>query len=160
MLSIEPAKSYAILIGASQFEDKKLYSLPSVENNVWELKRLFADPRVIGIPCDNVTVIGNASSASEILSPLAKNIKKSSKNNTLYTLIIYYAGHGLFPIRHARDESQNFYLATKNTETSLPLEWSNALAILSWFIGCRYQYRIFSTKTDYLHTGLLLYSFS
>ncbi len=84
MLSIEPAKSYAILIGASQFEDKKLYSLPSVENNVWELKRLFADPRVIGIPCDNVTVIGNASSASEILSPLAKNIKKASKNHTSY----------------------------------------------------------------------------
>jgi hypothetical protein len=110
MLSIDPVNTQAILIGASQFEQSdKLPSLPAVENNVWALKRLFADFNIMGIPCDNITVIGNALSSDEITSQLLPVVPKAKD-----TLIIYYAGHGVVcPKRF-------FYLATKNTINSKP----------------------------------------
>jgi len=116
-LSIEPSTTQAILIGTSEFEQKdKLLSLPAVENNLYELQRLLADSKVIGIPDKNITVIVNALSAdTEILPKLIDIVPKA-----IDTLIIYYAGHGII------GNDQKLYLATKNTIHKMP-QFSGAL---------------------------------
>jgi hypothetical protein len=109
MLSINPANTQAILIGASQFEkDDNLLPLPAVKNNVRDLRALFADPKVMGIPDNNIISIVDELSREEILLQLESSVKKASD-----TLIIYYAGHGV-PYEKA------LYLATTNTEFSKP----------------------------------------
>jgi hypothetical protein len=59
-ISIEPANTQVILVGASQFSsDEKLLPLPAVENNIRDLKKLFINPKIVGIPIDNLTEIVN-----------------------------------------------------------------------------------------------------
>jgi hypothetical protein len=88
-LSIDPTRTQAILIGASEFEDEKLFSLEGAKNNVLELQRLFTDPEVIGIPDGNIISIVNALSGDDISHQLDDIVS----NKVLDTLIIYYAGH-------------------------------------------------------------------
>jgi hypothetical protein len=115
--SIEPANTQAILIGACEFEDQKLLSLPAVENNIQALKQLLIHPNIVGIPEDNInTKCVNARVDAEILPELVTTVK-----NALETLIIYYAGHGVI------GKDKNLYLATKNTIHATP-ELSSALA--------------------------------
>jgi hypothetical protein len=114
-LSIEPNTTQAILIGASEFDDEELLPLPAVKNNISELERLLAEPKVIGIPRENTTSIVNALSGDDISRKINDIVTKA-----LDTLIIYYAGHGVMGLH------QKLYLATKNTHRSKP-EFSGAL---------------------------------
>ena len=117
-LSIDPTNTQAILIGASEFKyNEKLPPIPAVTKNVDKLGQLLADPNIMGIPKDNITVIHNALLSDMITLELIEIIPKASD-----TLIIYYVGHGL-----SCPKQKLFYLATQNTDNSDP-EATGALA--------------------------------
>jgi len=104
-LSINTEKTRVILIGNSEFEDENLLSLPSVENNICDLKDLFVCPNIIGIPEQNITAIINNPSERHSLDLIISTLRYASD-----TLIFYYAGHGVQGGR-----SKRLYLATQMT---------------------------------------------
>ena len=108
-ISIEPANTQVILIGASQFSDDKLLSLPAVENNIRELKKILINPSIVGIPVDNITEMVNKPFGTDVLSQLLNNVKR------LETLIFYYVGHGVIG-----KDKKGIYLATENTRHAMP----------------------------------------
>jgi hypothetical protein len=81
--------SRIILIGTSEYLDEKLPSLPSVINNIVELKRLIEDSEVIGIPSQNICTLLDQEHASVVATQLALQAREAFD-----TLFIYYAGHG------------------------------------------------------------------
>jgi Caspase domain len=91
MLTVNPEKTQAILIGASSFpNDNKLCPLPGVVNNINDLASLFQDTQLVGIPSHNITIILDEENPSTVGSKLAQKAKLA-----VDTLIVYYAGHGL-----------------------------------------------------------------
>jgi len=116
MLSIEPEKTRAVLIGASRFsrDPDNLPPLPAVKSNISDLKKVLADGNVIGIPPENITDILDESNPARILEELAKASREAED-----TLIVYYAGHGL-----VGKTSPQFFLATEGT-TDEDLEYNS-----------------------------------
>jgi len=108
-ISIKPASTQVILIGASQFSDKKLLPLPAVENNIRELKNLLINSNIVGIPVDNITEIVNEPFGTDVLSELISKVK------VFDTLIFYYVGHGV-----TGKDKKGIYLATENTQHAMP----------------------------------------
>jgi len=105
-LSYGPA-SMVVLIGTSACpnDEKNLPPLPHAQANVEELKRLFLDREVVGLPESNVIAIVDEPEASSILTKVDIAAKAATD-----TLIIYYTGHGLYGDQHAA-----LYLTSKNT---------------------------------------------
>jgi hypothetical protein len=88
-LSFNFNDTQVILIGTKSYEDINLPELPAVENNLIELKNVFSDNTIIGIPESNIHIIFDEVYASNI----GKKLSEISKN-TQDTLLVYYAGHG------------------------------------------------------------------
>ena len=103
-------KSRVVLIGTSECpkDGDNLPPLPQVRANVRELQRLFLDTDVIGLRGENIVVtILDGLEASEILTRL-----EEVANEATDTLIVYYAGHGLYGDQYAA-----LYLTSKNTRS-------------------------------------------
>ena len=111
MLSIEPKKTYVILMGASEFKEQenKWLPLPAVKRNIWKLKRLLTNDKILGVPSNNITKIIDEPFPCEIINQLIESVFKD-----LETLIIYYAGHGTI------GDNRKLYLVTKNTVPYYP----------------------------------------
>jgi Caspase domain len=99
--------SRVILLGASEFLDEKLPSLPSVKNNIFELKRLIEDSGVIGIPSQNICTLLDQEHASVVATQVALQAREAFD-----TLFIYYAGHGKI------SRSGELLLTVKGTNTN------------------------------------------
>ncbi len=99
--AIEPDKTYAILIGASEFEGG-FTPIPPVKGNIEDLYHLLTDKRHIGLPRENVIVAHNKSN-TEIEEILLRN----SRRPDMETLIVYYTGHG-----HRTDVKKLFLIAS------------------------------------------------
>ncbi|CAM3301451.1 hypothetical protein FLLO111716_01990 [Flavobacterium longum] len=88
--TIDPKKTFVLLIGCADYVDPTIPSIPPVLNNINELVVLFADPAYFGIPKNNIFDFTNLSTAE-----IRTHILKISRRNDLETFIFYYAGHGL-----------------------------------------------------------------
>jgi uncharacterized caspase-like protein len=90
-LDIDPARSRAVLLGVSFFprDPDRLPALPAVRNNLRDLARLLADPKVIGLDSRHIVVVDDRPS-TEMLSRLAEVAADAED-----AIIVYYAGHGL-----------------------------------------------------------------
>jgi tetratricopeptide (TPR) repeat protein len=92
---------YILLIGMVNFskslkEDVKENHLLSIENikpNLVELKKVFTDENLIGIDSYSIEIIEGEDNATNLLETIAEAKNKIPNGSTL---IIYYAGHGIF----------------------------------------------------------------
>ena len=89
-------------------DEKNLPPLPQVEKNIHYLARLFSDPDIVGLPPESIIPILDREEASAILTEIA-----TAANQATDTLIVYYAGHGLYG-----DQNSPLYLAAKNTTSA------------------------------------------
>ena len=102
--AIDTDRTYAILIGSSEFEGN-FTPIPPVQGNLEDLYRLLTDKRHIGLPPENVTVAHNKSN-TEIEELLLRN----SRRPGMETFIVYYTGHG------HRTDVKKLYLVARNTK--------------------------------------------
>ncbi len=88
--SINPERTYAILIGISEYDDKMSFSIiPPVAGNVSEMYRVLNDKRLVGLPISNIYTLYNETSIGII-----KKLSEVSRLPNIETLIIYFSGHG------------------------------------------------------------------
>jgi len=103
-----------LLIGVSEFpEDNSIHPIPNVKQNIVMLENILIDNNLVGIPQQNITISMNETKL-EILRKLNAISKKAENNN--YTLIVYYAGHGII-----NNNNLKLYLSTSNS-TKISLE--------------------------------------
>lgn len=89
------AGSQAVLIGVSAYEDPEFTPIGAARNSVEAMRELLTDAALCGWPADQVTVILNPPSATEMASRLADVAEQ-----TTGTLLVYYVGHGVLgPMR-------------------------------------------------------------
>lgn len=85
---IDPERSVCVLIGVPDYEH--LPSLPSVRQNLSELKAALTDQNIWGIPEDRVVTVLGPNSAFDLVEPIRVAARRADD-----TLIVYYTGHGL-----------------------------------------------------------------
>jgi tetratricopeptide (TPR) repeat protein len=121
MLSIDPQNTRVVLVGSSKFlrDPTNLPRLPAVARNVEGLKRVLADPQVVGIPSGNIIVLLNKPAPYDVVPKVANEARKA-----VDAFIFYYSGHGIVGKR-----TRELYLATENTTyknaefgTAIPFE--------------------------------------
>lgn len=107
-LSFRP-ESRVVLIGTTECprDPRYLPPLPQVEANLRALERLCTDPEVIGLPEGAITTLLDVEHASEITEAIAAAAREATD-----TLIVYYAGHGLF----GTAETPLFLVARNSTD--------------------------------------------
>lgn len=89
LLSIDIAKSKAVLIGSGQFiKDERLTSKRSMYQEIEVLNKNLSDDKVIGIPKENIDMLLDIDDNTQI-----KEVLATSAEETTDTLIIYYAGY-------------------------------------------------------------------
>jgi hypothetical protein len=91
-LSIKLKDTWALLIGVGEFADKNLPAIPAVTNNLAKLRELLANTAIVGIPLEQIIVIGDEEvpqDNSDILSQVDK------LPPIVETLLVYYVGHGI-----------------------------------------------------------------
>lgn len=89
----DPARSRAVLIGASTYEH--LGDLPAVATGLEELRNLLLDPQIWGLPEENCLVIGQDQlTGPNSLTVVLRAIHEAA-DAAQDSLLIYYAGHGL-----------------------------------------------------------------
>jgi hypothetical protein len=112
MSTYSPVLSYGaatrvVLVATSSCpnDQTNLPDLPQVKNNIEELQRIFVDSSTIGLPSSSVVTILDVAESSEVATLIDKAASEATD-----TLIVYYAGHGLYGDAHA-----SLYLTSKNT---------------------------------------------
>lgn len=106
--SIDVENTLVVLIGVSNYpEDNDITSIPNIKQNIKELKKIFLNSDLIGIPKENILISLNENKL-EIERKLAMAANKAKSKN--YTLIVYYAGHGIISA-----EDFKLYLTTLNS---------------------------------------------
>ncbi|MDJ1134156.1 caspase, EACC1-associated type [Streptomyces iconiensis] len=84
----DPRRSQAVLIGSAKYEH--LERLPAVTNNLMAFRDALEDPKLWGLPPEQIATLAERQSAGQVLDPLATAAFKAED-----TLLVYYAGHGL-----------------------------------------------------------------
>ncbi|WP_051791757.1 caspase family protein [Amycolatopsis jejuensis] len=106
----DPGRSRAILIGTSDFESDLLENLPSVHNNLSDLRSALSDPQTGVLGWDQCHVVDNADSPASLTKRLRRFSRQAED-----LLLVYYAGHGIRDERHDR-----LYLTTRETDPDEP----------------------------------------
>lgn len=104
-LSFDLLQTQAVLIGNSEYpsDPKGLPALPSVKNNIDKLWEILADPKIVGLPEKNISLIRERES-NTVASGLARICGEARQG-----LIVYYAGHGLV------GDNGKLFLATRDS---------------------------------------------
>lgn len=84
----DPERSAVVLVGCSTYDD--LPTLPSVAQNLAELREVFANPRIWGIGPDRCRTVLDPAGNTEIIDAVHEAAALATD-----TLVVYYAGHGL-----------------------------------------------------------------
>jgi hypothetical protein len=114
----DPQKSQAILVGVSEYVT--LEDLPSVKNNLLDLKRTLTDPAIWGLPSDNCTVLDQPDNSTAVLDSL-----HHAADSATDAIVFYFAGHGLVD----PDNNEELYLALPDSvkerafRTAIPYAW-------------------------------------
>lgn len=87
----DPDRSRAVLIGVADYAggDGAWPSLPSVRQNLVDLRRVLCDPRHWGLPAEHCTVLRDPTDAGATLEAVTDAAEQASD-----LLLVYYAGHG------------------------------------------------------------------
>jgi hypothetical protein len=113
------ARSRAILIGTSTYQDQRLPDLPSVANNLADLQATLTAPRTGAFAPEHCTLIENPTDDRQVLRGLA-DIASAADD----VLLVYYAGHGVLG---ARQHELYFGLSTTDLDrpqySALSLAW-------------------------------------
>ncbi|GLZ39893.1 hypothetical protein Acsp05_35170 [Actinokineospora sp. NBRC 105648] len=111
------ARSRAVLIGTSVYQDSGLSDLPSVSNNLADLKAALTDPATGGFT--HCAVLENWSDPARVARELSEIAGQAED-----VLLIYFAGHGVLGTRQ-----HELFLALAGTDltrprySALPFEW-------------------------------------
>jgi len=100
---------FALLIGASQFDDSRLAKLAAPKNDIEALENVLRDPARCGFSTVSSVLDQRLEDVQQALSNIL-DANHSSEN----LILIYYTGHGL------RDERGDLYFALKGTEKDSP----------------------------------------
>jgi len=112
-------RSRAILIGNSVYQDDRLPGLPSVANNLADLRSVLADPNNGVFAAENCTLVENPADGSRVAMLLA-DLASTAED----VLLVYYAGHGILGARQ-----HELYLGLSTTDldrpqySALPITW-------------------------------------
>jgi putative transcriptional regulator len=85
-----PANSRAVLIGSSKFD--KLNRLPSVRDNLTDLRLALTDADIWGLPPEHITEFADETDPQAIIEALREAASATGPDGLL---LYYYAGHGL-----------------------------------------------------------------
>lgn len=96
----DPAGSRAVLVGVHTYEHLD-QQLPAVANNLAALKGCLTDSEIWGLPQENVAVVPQPASASDVVDGVVDAVAAATD-----TVLFYYAGHGLLDRTY-----QELYLA-------------------------------------------------
>lgn len=103
----DPERSRAVLIGVSDYTDPGLPPLPTVWNNLIDLRELLTSPSGTGLPENtHCTPVSNPSDPVTASRALRRAASEASD-----LLLVYYAGHGLL-----WSERGELYLAMSGTD--------------------------------------------
>lgn len=85
----DPRRSYAVLIGVSNYDSLEFSDLAAVRNNLTDLKHALTDPKIGGLDADRCIEILNPRDARTIYRQI-KRYSSSAED----TFLVYFAGHG------------------------------------------------------------------
>lgn len=85
----DPRRSECVLIGVEDYTP--LRRLPAVRRNVARLRDLLTDPKVWGIPGNQLHTVEYPRSAADI-----ERVVSAAASRATDTLLVYFAGHGLY----------------------------------------------------------------
>ncbi|WP_276310118.1 caspase family protein [Nocardioides speluncae] len=106
------ARWAALLVGTAR-NDAGMTTLPTVRNNLDDLREVLTDSSLVGMDPSNVDVVVDPNSEHEVLDPLSRLADRD-----LDFLLFYFAGHG------QTDEEGHLFLATTQTPNRADgLEW-------------------------------------
>ncbi|MFG3257569.1 protein phosphatase 2C domain-containing protein [Streptomyces sp. NPDC048172] len=131
--SSSPGRSAAVLMGVSTYEH--LDDLPGVRGSATDLAAQLCDPAIWGLPADRCHLVMEPDSPTAAFAPL--RALGGSGLDTLDTLVVYYAGHGLIdPLKG------DLWLGlpgsvTGRPDTCVPYEW-----LRQELLGLRVERRI------------------
>lgn len=100
-------KRFALLVGNSEYDDKNFSTLLKPNTDVQGLAEVLENPNIGNFE----TQISINESSAIVQEKIAEFYNNRSRDDLL---LFYFAGHGM------RDDMGRFYLAMKNTKTSLP----------------------------------------
>jgi glycine betaine/choline ABC-type transport system substrate-binding protein len=83
------SESYAVLIGTSEYQDKRFPALPSADNSLEGMRQILTDPGLCGWPPARVRQLANASDNRQVLIKL-----REWARNATGVFLLYYVGHG------------------------------------------------------------------
>lgn len=111
----DPARSAAVLIGVSGY--RHLPGLPTVANNLTQLKAALTDEEIWGLPADRCVTVADPSTSRDMIDPV---IEAASQAGDL--LVVYYAGHG-FVDRHGALHLTVVDSRDRERHTAVPYDW-------------------------------------
>ncbi len=129
------ADARAVLIGVSTFpKDPSLTALPSVEQNLMDLKSALTNPGILGLKTKNVTVLKNPSRVETVMETL-----QSAADAARGLLFVYYAGHGLLGGRRGL-----LHFAVRDSAQDKVGPWSalSAANVREAVVNSRAQFRV------------------
>ena len=85
-----PTGSNALLIGVSAYEYAEFPPIRAARNSMQAMRSLLSDPALCGWPPEQITVIANPISATELAAAIADLAEL-----TTGVLLVYYVGHGV-----------------------------------------------------------------
>lgn len=112
-------RSRAVLIGTGSYRDERLPDLPSVANNLRDLRAVLTDQETGGFDDQSCTVIENPADQRTVVRSLAEIAAGTDD-----VLLVYYAGHGVVGARR-----HELHLGMTSTEldqpaySALPFAW-------------------------------------
>ena len=107
-INFDSNKTKVLLIGVTKFyDDSTIHAIPNVKRNITLLKKAFLSNNVLNITEEDLTVSFNETK-TEIERKLIQASRDAENHN--YTLLVYYAGHGLISTQDFR-----LYLTASNT---------------------------------------------
>ena len=95
---------YALLVGMSEYESRKIKALPGVVKDIEAMQRILRQPEIGGF--DDVKLLKNVDTATIQLEIQRLFIEKCKRNDLA---LLYFSGHGW------RDENRYLYFLCKNS---------------------------------------------
>jgi glycine betaine/choline ABC-type transport system substrate-binding protein len=83
------SESRAVLIGTSEYQDKKFPALPAADNSLEGMRQVLTDPELCGWPASRVKQLSNESDNGKLSIKLRKWAQE-----TTAVFLLYYVGHG------------------------------------------------------------------
>lgn len=113
------SRSRVVLIGTSSYHDDLLPDLPSVSNNLADLKGVLTDPDTGVFDAEHCTIVENPADP-RVVAKLLADVAAEAED----VLLVYYAGHGVIGARR-----HELFLGVTGTEldrphySALPFGW-------------------------------------